>query len=258
MEENMNQNELMQYWYAYTYDQEVHQGDVEHILSMVGNSPLNILEVACGSGRISIPLAQAGHSVTGFDIDEAMLARIPKKSIGLTNLNCYKADALKDDWENGFDVVVLSGNLLINIITDGDYKQAQELFIQKAASSVKQGGYLYLDFTCFANDNFQKSSVPSEANEWVIFEGMDDLGTYGKFIYIDGKYNSKTRIDRSYRRYEISPKSGEMFSITKEVIKHFPIYEQVVSWLEKYGWEIKWHNPIKEETFHAIIWAKKN
>lgn len=249
----MNQNDLMQYWYAYTYDQEIHQGDVEHILSMVGNSPLNILEVACGSCRISIPLAQAGHTVTGFDVDEAMLVRIPEKAKDLSNFNYFKADAITDDWGDGFDVVILSGNVLVNIVTDGDYKQAQELFIQKAAASVKQGGHLYLDFTC-AN---WADSASDEPEERIIFEGIDDLGTAGKFIMVSGEYNSKTRIDKSYRRYEITPKDGELFSVTKEVSKHFPTHEQVVSWLEKYGWEIQWHNPISEDTFHAIIWAKK-
>ena len=187
----MNQNDLMQYWYAYTYDQEIHQDDVEHIISMVGNSPLNILEVACGSGRISIPLAQIGHTI-----------------------------------------------------------QAQELFIQKAASCVKQGGHLYLDFTCANWPDIE----PSEANERVIFEGTDDIGTYGRFMLAGGgEYSSKTRIDKSYRRYEITPKNGEMFSVTKKNFKHFPTHEQVASWIEKYGWDIG----ISKETFHAIIWARK-
>ena len=75
----MDQHDLMKHWYAYIYDQQVIQDDVAHILSTVGTAPLNILEVACGSGRIAIPLARAGHSVTGFDIDEFMLARIPAK-----------------------------------------------------------------------------------------------------------------------------------------------------------------------------------
>jgi len=266
----MNQNDLMQYWYAYIYDRQVVQDDVQHIISMVGDSPLKILEVACGSGRISIPLAKKGHLVTGFDVDEAALARIPnkarlrarfvetnflehKKADGLPNLNCFRADAISDDWGSGFDVVILSGNVLVNIITDGDYKQAQELFIQKAASCVKQGGYLYLDFTCANWPDFTCDKV----EERVIFEGTDDRGTYGKFVAVSGDYSSETRIDKSTRRYEITPKGREMFTATKEVVKHFPTHQQVVSWLEKYGWEIEWHNPIEKETFHAIIWAKK-
>jgi len=252
MEENMNQNDLMQYWYAYTYDQSVHQGDVEHIISMVGNSPLNILEVACGSGRISIPLAQVGHTVTGFDVDEAMLARIPQKAKGLSNFKYFKADALRDDWGKGFDVVVMSGTVLVNIVTDGDYKQAQELFIKKASDALKQGGYVYLDFICMLGES------PSSNDEYTIFEGTDDRGTFGKFIMgSGGSYDSQTRMFSGARRYEITPKDGEMFSVIKEVVKHFPTYEQVVSWLVKYGFEVEWQSPIEDETFHAIIWAKK-
>lgn len=249
----MNQNYLMQHWYANIYDQKVIQDDIQHILSIVGTTPVNILEVACGSGRISIPLALAGHSVTGFDIDEFMLERIPQKVNGLANLNCYKADAISDDWGYGFDVVILSGNVLVNIVTDGDYQQAQELFIQKAASSVKQGGHLYLDFDCV---NWPDSS-PEHDQEWVAFEGTDDLSTYGKYIVMGGEYSSKTRISKGRRRYEITPKESEKFTVIHSSVKHFPTYEQVSSWLEKYGWEIEWQNPVSAETFHAIFWAKK-
>lgn len=36
----------------------------------MGNEQKNILEVACGTGRIAVPFALAGHKVTAFDIDE--------------------------------------------------------------------------------------------------------------------------------------------------------------------------------------------
>ncbi|HEY4389441.1 MAG TPA: methyltransferase domain-containing protein, partial [Ktedonobacteraceae bacterium] len=32
-----------------------------------------ILELACGSGRVLLPLAQAGYEVTGVDTSDAML-----------------------------------------------------------------------------------------------------------------------------------------------------------------------------------------
>jgi len=219
----------------------------------VGDPPLKILEVACGSGRISIPLAQAGHSVTGFDIDDFMLERIPGKAAGLTNLNCYKADAITDDWGEGFDAVVLSGNVLVNIVTDGDYERAQELFIQKAASCVHRGGHLYLDFDCVNWPDY----APGENNDRVALEGTDDIGTFGKYIVISGGYDSKTRVNKGSRRYEITPKGGETFTVNVQSVKHFPTYEQVASWLEKYGWKIEWRNPVSKETFHPIVWAIK-
>ena len=249
----MDQNDLMRHWYAYIYDQEVVQDDVAHILSTVGAAPQRILEVACGSGRIAIPLARAGHSVTGFDIDEFMLARIPAKAGGMENLKCYRADAIADDWGSGFDVVILSGNVLVNIVTDEDYQQAQELFIRKAAACVKQGGHMYLDFDCV---NWPKEK-PGQHGEWVCFEGTDDLGTYGKYIVVGGEYSRKTRVNRGTRRYEITPKDGGAFTVTTQSLKYFPTYEQVVAWLEKAGWEIEWHASVRRRTFHAIIWAKK-
>ncbi|MFZ5351084.1 MAG: class I SAM-dependent methyltransferase [Bacillota bacterium] len=259
----MNKDSIVKHWYAYMYEQQVIQADeVNFILSIVGNEPKNILEVACGGGRISVPLAHAGHSVTGFDFDEYMLERIPHKAKGLTNLTYYKSDAVIQDWGKDFDVVVLAGNILLNIESEMDYRQAQELFIKKAANSVKTNGYLYLDFDCY--DRSVQVSV--KRNEWVCFEGTDDLDTYGKFIFISGDYNSQTHIDTSYRRFEIYPKYGEMFSFERTVVKHFPDLAQVKLWLEKAGWNIEYlyggyeRQLVDEKAIgnRAIIWARKS
>ncbi len=59
-----------QYWEAYIYEQQENQtDDLDFILSIVGNTSLNIFEVGCGGGRILVPLAKAGHTVTGIDLD---------------------------------------------------------------------------------------------------------------------------------------------------------------------------------------------
>ena len=111
--------------------------DVACLLSLVGAEPKRILEVACGGGRICVPLAQAGHAVMGFDMDGAMLERAKRKAGSTRNLTLYQADALKEGWGKDFDVVVLAGNLLVNIETDGDYQHAQRLFIRKAADCLR-------------------------------------------------------------------------------------------------------------------------
>jgi ubiquinone/menaquinone biosynthesis C-methylase UbiE len=38
-----------------------------------------VLELGCGTGRLTLPLAQAGHEVTGIDFSPAMLARAREK-----------------------------------------------------------------------------------------------------------------------------------------------------------------------------------
>ena len=39
-----------------------------------------ILELACGTGRITLPLAQAGFQITGLDMSSAMLQMARKKA----------------------------------------------------------------------------------------------------------------------------------------------------------------------------------
>jgi SAM-dependent methyltransferase len=50
-------------------------GDVDLYLALATRTGGPILELAVGSGRVAVPLAAAGHQVTGVDSDPAMLAR---------------------------------------------------------------------------------------------------------------------------------------------------------------------------------------
>jgi SAM-dependent methyltransferase len=42
-----------------------------------------VLEIACGTGRLTLPIARAGVPITGLDVSAAMLARARSKSAGL-------------------------------------------------------------------------------------------------------------------------------------------------------------------------------
>jgi SAM-dependent methyltransferase len=50
-------------------------GDVDLYLALATRTGGPILELAAGSGRIAVPLAEAGHDVTAVDLDPAMLER---------------------------------------------------------------------------------------------------------------------------------------------------------------------------------------
>lgn len=49
--------------------------DVDYLLALLGETAVSLLELGCGSGRLLLPLARAGHRVTGVDNSPAMLAR---------------------------------------------------------------------------------------------------------------------------------------------------------------------------------------
>lgn len=53
--------------------------DLQYFLSCAARPGMRILELGCGTGRISIPLARAGHTVTALDLSRAMLDRMSWK-----------------------------------------------------------------------------------------------------------------------------------------------------------------------------------
>lgn len=256
----MNETDLINSWYAEIYDQhETQTDDVDFLLSILGNKPKTILEVCCGSGRILVPLARAGHKATGFDMDEFMLERIPAKAEGIENLAFYKEDAVAADWGRDFDIVILAGNILINIVTPLDYKEAQQLFIKKAANSLKTGGYIYLDFNLFSNPEV----IFGNNIERVIFEGTDCNGTYGKYSILEGTYDIDSQIYKGRNRTELITGSGEKIILEKEATKYIPTLHDVYEWLENAGFVVEAEygdyngNPIDNNTCRTVIYARK-
>ena len=265
----MNRDFIAKHWYASVYEQFENQtDDVKFLLDVLKeqtNGKLqNILEVACGGGRICIPLAQAGHTVTGFDTDEHMLLRCYHRMKGFKNIRCYAADAVTADWGKDFDVVVLAGNILINIESEADYAEAQETFINKAAKALRKGGHLYLDFDLhYCPDSFFNRLCESS-----YFNGTDDMGTSGRTVSFGSMYDPVTQICTGTGHLELTTNNGEQIIIPERWYKHIPTQAQVYNWLTKAGFTIERTylnytsepipEPITEATNRATIWARKD
>lgn len=59
----------------YDLDLEEDPGDIDLYVALANRMGGPILELAVGTGRVAVPLAEAGHEVTGVDLDPAMLRR---------------------------------------------------------------------------------------------------------------------------------------------------------------------------------------
>jgi len=55
-------------------------GDLDLYLALAARAGGAVLELAAGTGRLAVPLAEAGHEVTAVDIDPAMLARLRRRA----------------------------------------------------------------------------------------------------------------------------------------------------------------------------------
>ena len=224
--EMLNENNKVDELGVDLYEQhETQEDDVNFILSVIGEPVKKVLEVCCGTGRILVPLAKVGHDVTGIDIDDDMMSRISEKAKGLDNINWYKADAVNDDWGKGFDVIVLAGNILFNIISDIDYKEAQELFIQKAAATLKPGGYVYIGYNPFAPNGrtLLRAGQSCEDDGSIVWswEGTDEHGNYEKNSITSGSFNEETGMLKYKEYFEQKLVNGKIIKEESEHEKHY-------------------------------------
>jgi SAM-dependent methyltransferase len=94
-----------------------------------------VLEIACGTGRVSIPIARLGFEVTGLDITPGMLERARSKSVGLPT-RWVHGDARSFDLDERFRLVFLTGNAFQAFLTRAD----QEALLERVRMHLHEDG----------------------------------------------------------------------------------------------------------------------
>ena len=107
-------------FYAETYDASVPDwpGEIDFYRALaaeVKTKGQSLLEVACGTGRVGIRLANEGVNVVGLDISSKMLAEAKQKSQGLTNIRWVQADMRSFDIGEKFGLVIITGHAFHNL-----------------------------------------------------------------------------------------------------------------------------------------------
>jgi len=77
----------------------------------------SVLEIACGTGRVTIPVAKLGFPTTGLDIVPGMLERAKSKSAGLP-IRWVEGDARTFDLQEQFRFIFLTGNAFQAFVTN--------------------------------------------------------------------------------------------------------------------------------------------
>lgn len=121
-------------------------GDLDLYLALAGRAEGPILELAVGTGRLAIPLAEAGHQVTGVDLDPAMLdrARERARETGAADrLTLVEADivGLRLTDATRFGLAFIALNSLLVLPT----RAAQRAALRALADHLAPGGLAVVD-----------------------------------------------------------------------------------------------------------------
>jgi SAM-dependent methyltransferase len=101
------------------------QDDVPFYLGTARETGGPVLELACGTGRILLPLARAGFDVTGIDLSQAMLDKLqakldkePREVQARVALKC--ADMRDYQFSQKFKLVFCAFNSFLHLMTTED------------------------------------------------------------------------------------------------------------------------------------------
>lgn len=102
----------------YDHQHERFRDDIPFYLEMSTRFRDPILEIACGTGRITIPIAEKGFNITGIDISKGMLDEAERKVKGKDlDIEFFKADCRYFNLNKKFNLIFIPFNSFLHIQT---------------------------------------------------------------------------------------------------------------------------------------------
>jgi len=188
----------------YDADFRDYQEDVPFLREMARRTGGPILELMCGTGRVLVPLAEAGYQITGVDISPAMLAiaRERLQAAGLLD----SVSLLEGDVR---DVQLPAGAFAMAFVAVNSFMHLEEVRDQLAAlgnvrRALARRGLLVLDLF-----NPDPTEIAREDNRLVLDREYDLDGRHvQKFIAIDS--DAAAQLSRVTYLYDETDAAGTL------------------------------------------------
>jgi len=96
-------------------------GEIDFYRALAGEVKVqSVLEIGCGTGRVTLQLAQAGISIVGMDFSPAMLTTARQKSREFPNVRWVEGDMVAFDLGQCFDLIIIPGHSFQFMLTPDD------------------------------------------------------------------------------------------------------------------------------------------
>lgn len=198
-----------------------------------------ILELCCGTGRLTLPIAKEGYNITGVDFTSSMLDQAKRKAseIGI-DVKFIEADIRALNLPDKYDLIFIPFNSIHHLYKNEDLLNAFNV----VKNHLKEGGSFLLD--CY-NPNIQ-----------FIIEGEEEQRKLAEYTTKDGrevlikqimKYENATQINRIEWHYFINGKFDSIQNLDMRLF--FP--QELDSYLDRIGFKIiHKFGGFKEEKFN--------
>jgi SAM-dependent methyltransferase len=217
-------------------------GDVELYLALARRTGGPILELAVGSGRVAVPLAEAGYDVVGVDLDPAMLARARARAAGAgpateRRLTLIEGDLLQAaanpaiDSRGPYPLALIALNSILLLAT----AEAQRRAFREISALLAPGGVAVVD-----------AWQPTPA-DLIAFDGRLSLEWLrtdpesGRDVTktVAAWFDSATRLVTLTTIFEEGEQGASTVRWTRSDALRLAIADELTSWAEAAGLEIE-------------------
>ena len=208
--------------------------DIPFYLSQVRKYGEPVLELACGTGRITIPLAEQGVQIAGLDISDSMLAQAKKKATekGL-NIEWIKSDCRDFNVKKKFNLIFLPFNTLAHL---HDLRSIESCFSCVKRHLTDQGRFIIDIF----NPRLD-ILIRDPSKRYPVREYPDPDGRGNVVITENNVYEKATQINRIKWYYKIGDQTEETIEELNMRI-FFPQELDLLLYYNGFGIEAKFGN----------------
>jgi SAM-dependent methyltransferase len=166
------------------------------------------LELACGTGRVMIPMARAGITMVGLDSSEAMLALARRSSASLDNVTWLEGDMTSFELEARFGLITIPAGSFHLLLTTEDQLEC----LQKAREHLADSGRLVI---ALDNPDIVRLGEVLSTKAGVLQRRKDrefvhpTTGLYER-PWVTQEYRSSTQQLRSISRVDSVDQSGKV------------------------------------------------
>jgi SAM-dependent methyltransferase len=173
--------------------------DIPFYLDYASKIQGNILELACGTGRVTIPLAEAGHEIWGLELSGKMLEQLKIKLKDLPPQTSRKIQLIQANMsqfriDRKFHLILIPNRAFQLLFTEND----QETCLSNVREHLAEDGFFIVDFADHTTVAEEEWGTEEEIFQW---ENIDPKTGY--------------KVYRTYRKKEIDRKNQV---ITPELI----------------------------------------
>ncbi len=237
------------------YDLEyVHDHDVPFWLALAERESGPIVEWGAGTGRVAVPLADAGHGVTAVELSEQMVERGRKKG---GTVEWVAGDMRTARLDRRYGLAICAFNSFLCLLTTDEALA----FLRNAREHLGPGGLLGIEVSAFSPEELAEDpGGPSLRHD--LTRDLPDGGRLDRFSL--SRYDAASQIMEMRLFYEVSDASGvQKSSRAHDLAIRISNRDELLLMLRLAGFDVEAVHggfdaePFTAESDHLIVLARR-